>query len=91
MPEFYQQRICIKFFKLNKSASETCNMIEKASSNLALSRSRIFEWLAKCKGWIPAEDDERSDRPTACWSEEFIASFVINEWLFENWLIHLEY
>lgn len=60
-----EQRVAIKFcVKLNKTASETHEMLQLAYKEAALSRSRTFEWHKRFKkGRESTQDDHRSGRP----------------------------
>ena len=60
------QRICIKFcFQLGKTNSETIQMMQKASGNECMSKTRIKEWYDRYKGGRTSVDsDSRSGRPS---------------------------
>jgi len=59
---FRSKRFCIKFcFKLNKTATETHQMLKEAFGEQALSQARTFEWFKHFKdGQESVEDDKRS-------------------------------
>jgi hypothetical protein len=51
--------------KLDKSATETLEMLRNAFGGHALSRTAVFEWHSHFKaGRVPVENDERSQRPS---------------------------
>jgi hypothetical protein len=56
-----EQRVCIKFCqKLGKTATETCEMLQQAFGETALSRSKTFEWYSRFKnGRTSIDDDDR--------------------------------
>ena len=67
-----EQRYAIKFcVTLEKSATETLAMLEKAYGEDSLSRAQVFRWHKTFKeGRENVEDEERSGRPTtACTSD----------------------
>ena len=66
MQQNVEQRCAIKFcVKLEKSATETIAMLEKAYGEDSLSRAEVFRWhKAFREGRENAEDEERSRRPT---------------------------
>jgi hypothetical protein len=57
-----EQCVCIKFcVKLDKSATETLQMIREAFEEHSLSRTTVFEWHSRFKvSRVSAEGDERS-------------------------------
>jgi len=61
-----EQRLVIKFCcKVNFSATKTVELIQKAYSDAALSRTTIFEWHTQFQeGRESVKDDKRSGRPT---------------------------
>ncbi|UYV62301.1 hypothetical protein LAZ67_2000064 [Cordylochernes scorpioides] len=65
MEQKLKQRICIKFcVKLQISATETFEMLNKAFPNDPPKRTTIFEWHSRFKpGRISVEDDPRQGRP----------------------------
>ncbi|XP_014487170.1 PREDICTED: putative uncharacterized protein FLJ37770 isoform X2 [Dinoponera quadriceps] len=75
MQRTIEQRCAIKFYvKLNKSPTETFNMIRKAYKNEAMSRTRVFEWHKKFKdGREDVEDEERAGRPTSTRTHKNVA------------------
>ena len=75
MADVKEQRICIKFcFKLNKTASETHQMLKEAFGEQALSEARTFEWFKHFKdGRESVEDDKLPGRPSTCTTPEMIA------------------
>ena len=70
-----EQRTCIKFcFKLNKTATETHQMLKEAFGEQDLSQARTFEWFKHFKdGRESVEDDKHSGRPSTCTTLEMIA------------------
>ena len=62
MTEKQDQRICIKFcFQLEKTSSETIEMMQKAFENECMSKTRIKEWYNRFKGGRTSVDsDSRS-------------------------------
>ncbi|UYV84059.1 hypothetical protein LAZ67_X001016 [Cordylochernes scorpioides] len=66
MEQKLKQRICIEFcVKLQISATETFEMLNKAFPNNAPKRTTVFEWHSRFKaGRISIEDDPRQGRPT---------------------------
>ena len=67
-----EQRANIKFcFKLDKTFTETNQMMKKVYGDDCLSRSRIHEWFKRFQGGRAAlENDERSGRPRNVVNEE---------------------
>ena len=66
MAEVDKQRVCIKFcVRLDKTGSETFEMVKQAFGDLCMSRSRTFEWFGRFKNCrtLTANDD-RSGRPS---------------------------
>jgi hypothetical protein len=61
-----EQRVCIKFcVKLDKSATETLEMLREAFGEYSLSRTAVFEWHSRFKASrVSVADDERSGRPS---------------------------
>ncbi|UYV68867.1 hypothetical protein LAZ67_6001370 [Cordylochernes scorpioides] len=66
MEQKLKQRICIEFcVKLQISATDTFEMLNKAFPNNAPKRTTVFEWHSRFKaGRISIEDDPRQGRPT---------------------------
>jgi transposase len=66
MDDKIEQRVCIKFcVKLDKSATETLEMLREAFEEHSLSRTAVSEWHSRFKaGLASVEDDERSGRPS---------------------------
>ncbi|UYV61631.1 hypothetical protein LAZ67_1005658, partial [Cordylochernes scorpioides] len=66
MEQKLKQRICIEFcVKLQISATDTFQMLNKAFPNTAPKRTTVFEWHSRFKaGRISIEDDPRQGRPT---------------------------
>ncbi|UYV64401.1 CUL1 [Cordylochernes scorpioides] len=66
MEQKLKQRICIEFcVKLQISATDTFEMLNKAFLNNAPKRTTVFEWHSRFKaGRISIEDDPRQGRPT---------------------------
>jgi len=67
-----EQRAAIKFcVKLEKSATETFAMSEKAFGDECLLRARIFEWYKRFKTDRESlKDDEQSGRPSTSRTQE---------------------
>ena len=67
MPDFREQRACIKFcFKLGKTATECYEMLKTAFGEQAMGRSQAFQWYSRFKaGRTSTDDDERSGRPVS--------------------------
>ncbi|UYV60716.1 hypothetical protein LAZ67_1002020, partial [Cordylochernes scorpioides] len=65
MEQKLKQRICIEFcVKLQISATETFEMLNKAFPNDAPKRTTVFEWHSRFKaGRISIEDDPRQGHP----------------------------
>ncbi|UYV63712.1 hypothetical protein LAZ67_2005386 [Cordylochernes scorpioides] len=66
MEQKLKQRICIEFcVKLQISATDTFEMLNKEFPNNAPKRTTVFEWHSRFKaGRISIEDDPRQGRPT---------------------------
>ncbi|UYV69034.1 hypothetical protein LAZ67_6002136 [Cordylochernes scorpioides] len=66
MEQKLKQRICIEFcVKLQISATDTFEMLNKAFPNNVPKRTTVFEWHSRFKaGRIFIEDDPRQGRPT---------------------------
>ena len=66
MTEKQEQWICIKFcFQLGKTSSENIQMMQKASGNECMSKTRIKEWYNRFKGGSTSLDsDSRSGWPS---------------------------
>ncbi|UYV61097.1 hypothetical protein LAZ67_1003416 [Cordylochernes scorpioides] len=66
MEQKLKQRICIEFcVKLQISATDTFEMLNKAFPNNAPKRTTVFEWHSRFEaGRISIEDDPRQGRPT---------------------------
>nr|XP_012143528.1 PREDICTED: putative uncharacterized protein FLJ37770 [Megachile rotundata] len=66
-----EQRCAIKFcVKLNKSATETFNMIHQAYKDDSMSRTSVFEWHKNFKdGREDDEDEQRVERPSSSRSD----------------------
>ena len=56
-----EERYAIKFcFKLGKSATETCGMLQTAFGASCMNRTSVFEWHKRFKeGRESVRDDER--------------------------------
>ena len=67
-----EQRAAIKFcFKLNKTATETWEMLQIAYGSECLSRTTVFEWYKRFKsGRESLDDDLRTGRPSTSSTEE---------------------
>lgn len=70
-----EQRVCVKFcVKLNKTFTETFQMLQMAFGNECLSRSRCHEWYRRfCEGRTTAKDDSRSGRPSTSTDNHHVA------------------
>jgi hypothetical protein len=75
MDQRMEQRVCIKFFaNLGKRAMEDITIIQQALEGQSLSRTQVFQWLARFKiGRISVDDDEHTGRPTSCTTPENVA------------------
>lgn len=84
MSEIIQQRSFIKVCVRNEiSAAETLRMLQKAFSEQALSKTRVYEWYKTFKeGRESVEDEERPGRPTTSTDEQHVAK--IKELLLQN-------
>lgn len=60
-----EQRVCIKFcVKLDKSATETIQLLQQAYGDSSLKKSQVFNWHRRFReGRESVEDDSRSGRP----------------------------
>jgi hypothetical protein len=60
-----EQRVNVKFLaKLEKSATETYNLLIEVYGDECLSHSQVFEWFKRCKeGLGEIEDDPTPSRP----------------------------
>jgi hypothetical protein len=59
-----EHRVCIKFcMKLDKSATETLEMLHEAFGEHCLSRTAVFEWHSRFKAGRVSVEDEHSGRP----------------------------
>ena len=67
-----EQRFNIKFLiKLEKSATETYNLLTEVYGDQCLSRTQVFEWFKKFKeGREDVGDDPKSGRPSTAKSQE---------------------
>ena len=75
MQRHLEQRYSIKFcVKLDKTATETFNMIQLAHKEVAMSRAMVFMWHKRFKdGREDVGDDERSGRPSTSRNDENLA------------------
>jgi len=66
-----EQRVNVKFcVKLGKSATETYDLLKKVCGDECLSRTQIFEWLARFKEWREGiGEDQRPGRPSTSKTE----------------------
>lgn len=83
MEKNLEQRIAIKFcVKLEKSATETFQMMIKAYGELVMSRATVFRWHSQfSSGRESFDDEQRCGRPSTTKTDENIArvSAVLNE------------
>jgi len=57
--EKVQQCVCIDFcFRLGKSGSETCEMLQAAFGESCLSRSKTIEWYSRFKSGCRSFEDD---------------------------------
>ena len=75
MCESTEQRICIKFcFKIGKTATEMCQLLQQAYGEDAMGRVQVFDWLRRFReGRTSVESDPRSGQPSTTRNEEMIA------------------
>ena len=75
LEEKVQQCVCINFcFRLGKSGTETCEMLQAAFRKSCLSQSKTIEWYSRFKsGRRFFEDDTRSGRLSTSHTEETVA------------------
>jgi len=66
MAEVDEQRLCIKFcVRLDKTGSETFELLKQPFGDSCMSRSRTFEWFGHFKnGRTSTANDDRSGRPS---------------------------
>ncbi|UYV80230.1 hypothetical protein LAZ67_18002094 [Cordylochernes scorpioides] len=78
MEQKLKQRICKEFcVKLQISATDTFEMLNKAFPNNAPKRTTVFEWHSRFKaGRISIEDDPRQGRPTFQRTDENVQKFT---------------
>jgi hypothetical protein len=71
-----EKRFAIKVcFKAGLSSTETLVMVQKASRNEPLNRSKVFRWYSRFReGKELVEDDERGGRPKSFRNEVNIAA-----------------
>lgn len=71
-----EQRANIKFcFKLNKSATETHQMLRQAYGDTAVTHKTVCKWLGRFKeGKESLDDDDRSGRPSTSRNDDNIAA-----------------
>ena len=64
MCESTEQRICIKFrFKIGKTATEPCQLLQQAYGKDAMGRTQVFDWFRRFKeGRTSVESVPRSGR-----------------------------
>jgi hypothetical protein len=74
-----EQRVCYKLcVNLDKSATETLEMLHEAFGEHSLSRTAVFEWYSRFKvGRVSVEDDERSGPPSTSKTTENVENFEI--------------
>lgn len=84
-----KQRVCIEFcFKLQKSATETFEMIKEAFTKDALKRTTVFDWYSRFKnGRSSMDDDPREGRPIQQRTDENVT--LISNLIKENRRISL--
>ncbi|XP_068204662.1 protein GVQW3-like [Palaemon carinicauda] len=71
-----EQHANIKFcFKLNKSATETHQMLRQVYGDTAVSHKTVCKWFGRCKeGKESRDDDDRSGRPSTSRNDDNIAA-----------------
>ena len=64
MADSHQQRCAIKFcFKLQKTATQTYELLQEAEGDNSLSEGKVFEWCNRFKeGREEVKDDSRAGR-----------------------------
>jgi hypothetical protein len=79
-----EQCVCIKFrMKLDKSATETFEMLREAFGEHSLSWTAVFEWQSRFKaGRVSAENDKHSGRPSTSKTTENVEK--IREFIHED-------
>jgi len=75
MCESTEQSICIEFcFKIRKTVTETCQLLQQAFGEDAIGRKQVFDWFRRFKERrTSTEIDLRSGRPSTSRNEEMIA------------------
>jgi len=57
MADLKEQRACISFFLLGKTAAESVTMLREGFKEEALSQARVYEWFPRFKlGDLSLED-----------------------------------
>jgi len=69
---FREQEICIKFCSnLEKTASESYEVLKRVVCDYAMSRAQAFEWYSQCKyGQTLVEDFEHSYHLSSSWNDK---------------------
>jgi hypothetical protein len=75
MTDFHEQRVCVKFcVKLEKTFTETLEMLNQAFGNQSMGRTQTFDWYNRFKDdRISIEDDPRSGRPSTSTDDQHVA------------------
>jgi hypothetical protein len=75
MTDFHEQRVCVKFcVKLEKTFTETLEMLRQAFGNESMGRAQTCDWYKRFKdGRISIEDDPRSVRPSTSTDDQHVA------------------
>jgi hypothetical protein len=77
MIEFKEQRICIKFVSILKTAAEAHGMLQEAFGDNAMSQSKTFLWYKRFKdGRMSVDDNEHLGRPSTSTTPENIANIA---------------
>jgi transposase len=76
MSVFHAQRICVKFcVKIEKSVTETFEMLKIAFGEDAICRTQTYEWWKRFKeGRTSVDDDQRSGRPSTSKTDDNVAN-----------------
>jgi len=81
MCESTKQRICIKFcFKIRKTTTETCQLLQQAYDEDAMGRTQVFDWFHRFKeGRTSIESDFCSGQPSTSRNKEmFVGTTIVH-------------